>query len=201
MERSTKDFTSRKAPTLPEGGKDPIERIVQAYGFSSRQALCRHLDVSQSTMANRIMRGNFPADWVLICAMETGTSLEWLTYGRGDSNITNQDSSPTKIELKNITNGKFSPSDWVGYDAQLLPSEVNAPLLIRFEKQTFLVDETEAEVTDGLWLIEIDGLVSVKELYRFPGGRIRVENGKASFECNAEEIKVLGKVVARTEYF
>ncbi|WP_336686791.1 helix-turn-helix domain-containing protein, partial [Enterobacter asburiae] len=25
------------------GGKDPIERIVQAYGFSSRQALCRHL--------------------------------------------------------------------------------------------------------------------------------------------------------------
>ncbi|NUL36913.1 phage repressor protein CI [Kosakonia sacchari] len=201
MERSTKDFTSRKAPTLPEGGKDPIERIVQAYGFSSRQALCRHLDVSQSTMANRIMRGNFPADWVLICAMETGTSLEWLTYGRGDSNITNQDSSPTKIELKNITNGKFSPSDWVGYDAQLLPGEVNAPLLIRFEKQTFLVDETEAEVTDGLWLIEIDGLVSVKELYRFPGGRIRVENGKASFECKAEEIKVLGKVVARTEYF
>lgn len=201
MERSTKDFTSRKAPTLPEGGKDPIERIVQAYGFSSRQALCRHLDVSQSTMANRIMRGNFPADWVLICAMETGTSLEWLTYGRGDPNITNQDSPPTKIELKNITNGKFSPSDWVGYDVHLLPSEVNAPLLIRFEKQTFLVDETEAEVTDGLWLIEIDGLVSVKELYRFPGGRIRVENGKASFECKAEEIKVLGKVVARTEYF
>lgn len=201
MERSTKDFTIRKSPALPEGGKDPIERIVQAYGFSSRQALCRHLDVSQSTMANRIMRGNFPADWVLICAMETGTSLEWLTYGRGDSNITNQDSSPTKIKLKNITNGKFSSSDWVGYDAQLLPSEVNAPLLIRFEKQTFLVDETEAEVTDGLWLIEIDGLVSVKELYRFPGGRIRVENGKASFECKAEEITVLGKVVARTEYF
>ncbi len=201
MERSTKDFTSRKAPTLPEGGKDPIERIVQAYGFSSRQALCRHLDVSQSTMANRIMRRNFPADWVLICAMETGTSLEWLTYGRGDSNIKNQDSSPTKIEFRNITNGKFSSSDWVEYDVQLLPSEVNAPLLIRFEKQTFLVDETEAEVTDGLWLIEIDGLVSVKELYRFPGGRIRVENGKASFECKAEEIKMLGKVVARTEYF
>ncbi|WP_343711528.1 phage repressor protein CI [Kosakonia radicincitans] len=201
MERSTKDFTSRKAPTLPEGGKDPIERIVQAYGFSSRQELCRHLDVSQSTMANRIMRGNFPADWVLICAMETGTSLEWLTYGRGDSNIINQDSSPTKIEFKNITNGKFSSSNWVEYDAQLLPGEVNAPLLIRFEKQTFLVDETETEVTDGLWLIEIDGLVSVKELYRFPGGRIRVENGKASFECKAEEIKVLGKVVARTEYF
>nr|WP_245393338.1 helix-turn-helix domain-containing protein [Pantoea agglomerans] len=37
------------------------------------------------------MRGNFPADWVLICSMETGTSLKWLTHGGGDSNITNQE--------------------------------------------------------------------------------------------------------------
>ncbi|MDH1170070.1 helix-turn-helix domain-containing protein [Pantoea agglomerans] len=42
-------------------------------------------------MANRIVCGNFPADWVLIFSMETGTSLEWLTYGHGDSNITNQE--------------------------------------------------------------------------------------------------------------
>lgn len=200
MERSTKDFTSRKVPVLPEGGKEPVERIVKAYGLSSRQALCRHLNVSQSTMANRIMRGNFPADWVLICSMETGASLEWLTYGTGNPNITDQDNTSTKIELKKITNGIFSSSDWVEYDAQLLPSDVKAPLLVNFEKQNYLVDMTAAEITDGLWLIEIDKLISVKELYRFPGGRIRVENGKASFECKAEEIKVLGKVVARTEY-
>lgn len=200
MERPTKDFTIHKAPTLPEGGKEPIERILQAYGFSSRQALCRHLNVSQSTMANRIMRGNFPADWVLVCAMETGTSLEWLTYGRGDSDITNQEQPSAKIELKKITNGIFSSSDWVEYDAKLLPSDVNAPLLVHFEKQNYLVDMIATEITDGLWLIEIDKLISVKELYRFPGGRIRVENGKASFECKADEIRVLGKVVARTEY-
>lgn len=201
MERSTKDFTSRKVPILPQGGKEPVERIVKAYGLSSRQALCRHLNVSQSTMANRIMRGNFPADWVLICSMETGASLEWLTYGTGNPYITDQDNVSTKIELKKITNGIFSSSDWVEYDSQLLPSDVKAPLLVNFEKQNYLVDMTAAEITDGLWLIEIDKLISVKELYRFPGGRIRVENGKASFECKAEDIKVLGKVVARTEYF
>lgn len=200
MERSTKDFTSRKVPILPEGGKDPVERIVKAYGLSSRQALCRHLNVSQSTMANRIMRGNFPADWVLICSMETGASLEWLTYGTGNPNITDQDNRSTKIELKKISNGIFSSSNWVEYDTQLLPSDVKAPLLVNFEKQNFLVDMTATEITDGLWLIEIDNLISVKELYRFPGGRIRVENGKASFECKADDIKVLGKVVARTEY-
>lgn len=200
MKISTKDLTNRKAPVLPEGSKDPIERIVQAYGFSFRQALWRHLDVSQSTMANRIMRGNFPADLVLVCSMETGTSLEWLTYGRGDSNIAKQDKTPTKIELKKITNGKFSSSDWVGYDAQLLPSDVKEPLLVHFEKENYLVDRTAAEITDGLWLIEIDKLISVKELYHFPGGRIRVENGKASFECKADDIKVLGKIVAKAEF-
>ncbi|MDU3234196.1 MAG: helix-turn-helix transcriptional regulator, partial [Citrobacter koseri] len=79
------DFTNRKSIQLPHGGKDPIERICAAYGFTSRQALCRHLDVSQSTMANRVTRGNFPADWVLICAMETGASLDWLVFGRGEA--------------------------------------------------------------------------------------------------------------------
>ncbi|WNK50538.1 helix-turn-helix domain-containing protein [Pantoea agglomerans] len=75
------------------------------------QTLCRHLNVFQSTMANRIMRENFPADWILICSMEIGTSLEWLTYGRGDSNITNEDVPLTKIELRKITDGNFSSSD------------------------------------------------------------------------------------------
>jgi len=71
---------------------------------------------------------------------------------------------------------------------------------VHFKKQNYLIDMTTAEITDGIWLIEIDKLISVEELYRFPGGRIRVEIGKASFECKADDIKVLGKVVARTEY-
>ncbi|MGC0788561.1 helix-turn-helix domain-containing protein [Pantoea agglomerans] len=51
--------------------------------------------------------GISPADWVLICSLETGTSLEWLTYGRGDSNITNEDVPSTKIELKKTQMGTF----------------------------------------------------------------------------------------------
>ena len=51
-----------------------------------------------------------------------------------------------------------------------------------------------------MWLIEIDGLVSLRELVRYPGGRVRVENGKTSFECQADDIKVLGKVISKTEF-
>lgn len=50
------------------GGKKAIERLVEAYGFGTRQALCDHLGVSKSTMATRYMRDIFPADWVIQCA-------------------------------------------------------------------------------------------------------------------------------------
>lgn len=200
MERSTKDFTNRKAPVLPEGGKEPIERILLAYGFSSRQVLCRHLDVSQSTMANRIMRGNFPADWVLICSMETGVSLEWLTYGRGEPQIDNQTERSSWIECIKITNGIKSEPKWVNYDPSLMPDDVITPQLIMSERVTYIVDASKTDITDGFWLIEMDDVVSIRELYRFPGNRIRVENGKASFECQVNDIKTLGKVILRTEH-
>ncbi|HAN6235189.1 TPA: bacteriophage CI repressor, partial [Escherichia coli] len=35
------------------GGQQVIDRILKAYGFTSRQAFCNHLGISQSTMANR----------------------------------------------------------------------------------------------------------------------------------------------------
>ena len=57
------------------GGQSVIDRILKAYGFSSRQAFCNHLGISQSTMANRYARDTFPADWVVICSMETGVAL------------------------------------------------------------------------------------------------------------------------------
>ncbi|MBJ3622747.1 helix-turn-helix domain-containing protein, partial [Salmonella enterica subsp. enterica serovar Weltevreden] len=38
------------------GGQKVIERILVAYGFTSRQAFCNHLGISQSTMANRYAR-------------------------------------------------------------------------------------------------------------------------------------------------
>lgn len=65
------------------GGKEAITRILQAYGFSTRQALCDHLGVSQSTMANRWMRDTFPHDWLIACHLDTGASMLWLTTGQG----------------------------------------------------------------------------------------------------------------------
>lgn len=182
------------------GGQKVIERILKAYGFNSRQAFCNHLGVSQSTMANRYARNTFPSDWVVICSIETGASLKWLSSGEGMMFENGQDDRAVTLQHKKISNGVLSSQIDVICDKSEIPAGLLAPFVVTAEKFRFLVDVYEGEVTDGFWLVQIDGLVSVREIYRFPGGRVRIENGKASFECSVSDIKVLGKVISKTEF-
>ena len=101
---------------------------------------------------------------------------------------------------KKISNGILEDMDDFILDKASLPEGLNAPFVINSDRSTYLVDTYEGEIVDGLWLIEIDKLFSIREMVRFPVGRIRVENGKSSFECQSSDIVVLGKVITRTEY-
>lgn len=68
------------------GGQKVIELIITSYGFTSRQAFfCKHLVISQSIMANRYVRDTFPADWVLLCTIETSAPIEWLSFSSESS--------------------------------------------------------------------------------------------------------------------
>lgn len=182
------------------GGKEVIDRIIKAYGFTSRISLCKQLGVSQSTMANRYARDTFPADWVIICHLETNASLIWLSTGSGSTFADGRDEKTTPIRQMSITNGKMTSLPDIVVDKSTLPSGLSNPSIVVVERTSYLVDTYEGEVVDGYWLVEIDNLISIREIYRFPGGRLRIENGKASFECSAAEIKVLGKVISKTEF-
>lgn len=182
------------------GGRDVITRILDAYGFKSRQSLCNHLGVSQSTMANRWMRDTFPHDWVIACHLDTGTSVLWLSTGHGDASKVDTSSQETHLEIKNITDGVLTSGGYISYDPTLLPKHTSSLFAVTFERQMFILEKYSGEINDGMWLIKIDGLASVRQLYRFPKGRVRIENGKASFECDVSEIQILGKVLSQTTY-
>ncbi|MDJ0034798.1 phage repressor protein CI [Pantoea allii] len=183
------------------GGKDTFLRLVESYDFSNRQALCTHLEVSQSTLANPSARDTFPADWVIICHVEIGASLTWLTTGKGARFMEVEESRMVILTQKKITNGVLETMEDYILDKGSLPEDLNAPFVINADRNTYLVDIYEGEIVDGLWLIQIDKLVSIRELVRFPGGKIRVENSKSSFECKKDDIEVLGKIITRTTYF
>ncbi|EFT2945039.1 helix-turn-helix domain containing protein, partial [Escherichia coli] len=108
------------------GGKKVIERLVEAYGFSTRQALCDHLGVSKSTMATRYMRDIFPADWVLQCAIETGYSLEWLSFGIGDKNISNTNAQ-ILVPKKKLISGTLIEDGAYVFDKTFLPEKICNP--------------------------------------------------------------------------
>ncbi len=181
------------------GGKEAIQRIMEAYDFSTRQALCNHLGISQSTMANRWMRDTFPHDWLIACHLDTGTSMLWLATGQGDLVKDNKAPHKTQLRIKKITAGVLSEGDLLAYDTRLFSGSVSEPFLLDCDGAIYLIEGARSEVTDGLWLIDIDGLVSLKEIYRLPGRKLRVENGPASFDCTPDDINVLGKVISKTE--
>ncbi|RAY28770.1 phage repressor protein [Enterobacter kobei] len=203
---STRNITNHHMPQSLQsnimqntGGQPVIERILKAYGFTTRQSLCNHLGISQSTMANRYARNTFPSDWTIICSIETGASLLWLISGQGTMFEDEVEHKANALKHYKITDGVMTSHNDIFYDNSLIPDGLYSPSIVTFENALYLIDEHEGEINDGWWVIEIDGLYSIREVFRFPGGRIRVENGKASFECQAHDIKVFGKVILKTE--
>lgn len=189
-----RDFISQN-----RGGKEVIARILEAYGFTTRIALCKQLGVSQSTMANRYARDTYPADWVIVCHLETGASLIWLSTGVGSRFLDVRDERTVHLKRIDITNGNMLTQNDAIVDVSTIPEGLLSPFILITDKITYLADSYDGELVDGFWFVKIDGIVSVRELYRFPGGRVRIENGKASFECQIDDIHILGKIISQTK--
>lgn len=80
-------------------GKAAIDRMLEAYGYTTKHALYDQLGISSSTLANRYLRNTFPADYMIQCALETVVSLEWLVSGEGSKKPGSTSSNSLK-ELK-----------------------------------------------------------------------------------------------------
>ena len=193
-----------------KGGQEVIKRLLTAYGFKTGQALCNQLGASTSTMSTRWMRDIFPADWVIQCAMETGASLEWLSFGKGepfengDKKTSNEYFATANdnalgdviaVPRKKIIDGILYDSNFYMLDKAMLPSHLGKPVIIFDEDTPYIADQKTDEVSDGTWVVEIEGKVSVKELTRIPVGKVLVtpSSGGQSFECGINDLKPLAK--------
>lgn len=181
---------------LTSGGKGAIERMVEAYGFTTRQALCEQLGVSKSSLATRYMRDSFPADWVIQCALETKASLQWLTFGIGPK-FEHAHSDVLHMPVKKIIDGILYEAGSVMFDKVLIPSNLTQPALIQDGKDSFLIDTDQLDVMDGEWLISIDGKSSIKNLIRLPDNKVKIDYGKLTIDVKLSEILIIGKVSAK----
>ncbi|EPQ3462313.1 phage repressor protein CI [Klebsiella aerogenes] len=180
-----------------QGGKAAIERLVEAYGFTTRQALADHLEVSKSTLANRYMRDTFPADWIIQCALETGTSLNWLATGQG-LKLSSQTATTEELAKFRLSAGKIVEDGSYVFDTSFLPTNISAPMVILDGPTTYICEQKFAEVLDGHWLINIDGTYSIRLLTRLPKGMIKISTANNSFECAFSDIEVIAYVRSTT---
>lgn len=192
------------------GGQEVIKRLIEVYGLNSRQALAEHFGVPNGTIGTRWMRDYFPADWVIQCAIETGASVEWLSFGKGEKFKGNAQKNSNEeiksanenllgdvvsVPRKKIIDGNLYDSNFYMLDKALIPPSISKPVIILDDGQSYIAEHNISEITDGTWLVEIEGQVSIKELIRIPVGKVRVTAvpGNASFECGINELKPLAK--------
>ncbi|EEY5004321.1 TPA: phage repressor protein CI [Escherichia coli] len=177
-----------------QGGKAAIERIVKAYGFKTRQALADHLGISKSTLATRYMRDSFPADWIIQCALETGFSLKWLVDGQG-LNKSSQNENIVCINKYVLADGALEMKGNYIFDKSFVPKSIKDPMLIFDGSRIYLAEGNFDEISDGLWFVEIEGKISVREVIRIPVGKVRVtsSNSNITFDCAINELKPVAK--------
>lgn len=189
MHKSTIDFEMESGPVL--------DRVITAYGFTSKMMLAEHLGMAASSLSGRYKRGGFPADIVVRCIAETGASLEWLATGNGKK-FDSEELDVLKMPRQKVVDGEL-------YDAGLFMLDKVAflqgkpvptdPTCILDGITQYIVERQFSEIYDDEWLVEIEGKVGVRTLTRIPVKKVRVSGVGMAFDCGIDEINVIGRVV------
>ena len=179
---------------IETGAREAVSRICDAYGFSSRLQLAKYLGIAASSLGNRIMRDNFPADLVLRCALETGASIYWLTTGEG-AQFDHMASDTVRVAAFKIDGSELVRLSSFIYDKALLPEFSGELQIVCDGNVKYFVDLADYSATDGKFLIEYSGTKSIKALTLLPGNKLRIDWGKYPVDCDVADVKLIGKVV------
>ncbi|MCX8962735.1 phage repressor protein CI [Erwinia psidii] len=181
-----------------QGGSAVLDRVIEAYGFSTKLALADHLGIASSSLANRYKRDFFPADVVVRCMAETGATLEWLATGNGLRHNDGESDLMTIpryriVDGQLLDNGTFTLDKNVFLPGKDIPK---SPVCVVEGTTQYIIDKDFGEIYDNSWLIEIEGKTSVRVLTRIPVKKVRVSGVGAgsSFDCSLDEINMIGRV-------
>ncbi|EMQ2082240.1 phage repressor protein CI [Yersinia enterocolitica] len=185
---------------LNSGGKAVLQRILQAYGFKTQKELSDLLGIPTGTISTWIRRDFFPGDVVVTCALDTGVSLEWLCLGdnstkkKSSSVITQKSAKYHVLKKFSVLSGDLIDiGTWVA-DVSILTSFNDSTIYVEKNGVAWLVDLSVKKITNGFWLININGVHDIYLVKEIPGMKIRVTINSSEFICSLDEIKLLGLV-------
>nr|WP_237735593.1 phage repressor protein CI [Serratia fonticola] len=175
--------------------EDLLNRICEVYGFTQKIQLANHFNIAASSLQNRYTRGNMSYDFAVHCALETGVNLRWLMTGEGDKNLSSKEAdSSIELPLFTLSDGGLSNIGILNVDTQLFGKQLRKAICIKNENSSYITEQ-EASLADGLWVVDVEGAISLRDLTVLPGKKLHVAGGKVPFECGIDEIKTIGRVV------
>lgn len=172
-----------------------LDRICEVYGYTQKVQLARHFDIAASSLQNRYTRGAISYDFAAACALETGANLRWILTGKGVMH--DKQASGFESETREgftLSEGKLEKTEQFSIDSKFFSKPLPKACVVKADGKLHFVDQ-EAELSDGLWLVDIEGAISIRELTKLPGRKLHVTGGKVPFECGIDDIKTLGRVV------
>jgi hypothetical protein len=170
-----------------------LDRICEAYGFTQKIQLARHFEIASSSLANRYSRDSISYDFIVHCALETGASIAWLLTGNGSPFEASGVDDRQKIETFTLSEESLVSTGTVTISGKFFSKPFARPIGVQTEGKLYFIEQ-DASLADGVWLVDIEGAISIRELTKLPGRKLHVAGGKVVFECGIDEIKTLGRV-------
>ncbi|MCT2419939.1 helix-turn-helix domain-containing protein [Pantoea sp. XY16] len=180
------------------GGKVILKRLMDAYGFTMQKQLGEHLGIPSGTMSAWLRREHFPGEVVIACALDTGVSLYWLATGYGsmypeESSLADSEDGTTKVIKYFLTNGQLVENgNWRG-DSSLFLEDANNQIMVDKGGDIFCLNTSSQTLSNGTWLISIDGIQDIYDVVRLPGNKLKISSESASFECQVSDVTPKGK--------
>ncbi|MEX0499638.1 phage repressor protein CI [Raoultella terrigena] len=174
--------------------EEVLDRICQVYGFTQKIQLANHFNIAASTLQNRYTRGNVSYDFAAFCALETGVNIQWILTGAGPQKSDENSKSSYELQSFTLSEGRLTETGVLNIDPELFEKPLKSAICVRSENKSYFA-EKDAPLADGLWIVDVEGAISLRELTVLPGKRLHVAGGKVPFECGIDEIKTIGRVV------
>lgn len=202
MNLSIDYFLSNMTTERFSGGKEVIDRLQKAYGFAKRKDFGEHLGIPANTFSTWVKREFFPAELIVRCAIETGARLQYLAYGE-EPIFDNSDDLKYFHTIK-LESGKSFIMENKPFLLPYLPNldsreSYDKVFRIDEDNHTYFATSDYGNLVDGEYFVIVENSHLIRYITVLPAGKIRVDGGKFSFECELSDIDVVGKVILKME--
>lgn len=192
------------------GGREVTERMKKVTKTKDFKSLGDVLGISKGTISTWHQRELTPFEVILRLHLKTGASIKYLALGEGEAfpDYAVQEHTSKKNEAKTLfdidyfalVNGKLIGNETLAFDKSYLDKlGVLNVMGIEHDGTTFIVDKEVRQAVSGMYLVDMDGLLSLNEIQRLPGKKLAISFNGSTLTVEEDEVRVVGRVALRME--